>query len=232
MQSLVEAVRESCPVLQVALDLTSLEDALRVAYQVAEKLGSRMFVLEAGTPLIKSVGLSVVRTLRIFGKPVLADTKTADVGALEARLAASVGASAFSVLAIAPEETIRSAVEEARRLGIDVVADMLGVDPADVERVAYRLDRLGVSVLELHVPIDVQRRYGVKADILVEMIAKVKRVFRGLVAVAGGLGKGSVGLVARHGADIIVVGGAITRSSEPGSVALELVREIEEAAGS
>ena len=42
------------PRLQVALDLTSLEEALRIA-KIAWDNGAE--ILEAGTPLIKSVGL-------------------------------------------------------------------------------------------------------------------------------------------------------------------------------
>ncbi|MFX1448880.1 MAG: orotidine 5'-phosphate decarboxylase / HUMPS family protein, partial [Promethearchaeota archaeon] len=71
------------PQLQVALDFESLEEALRIAEEVAPFVD----ILEAGTPLIKSEGIRVVKALKNAypDKLVCADLKTADAGYLEAK---------------------------------------------------------------------------------------------------------------------------------------------------
>ncbi|MFX0011219.1 MAG: orotidine 5'-phosphate decarboxylase / HUMPS family protein, partial [Candidatus Hermodarchaeota archaeon] len=69
------------PSLQVALDLLNLDDALKIASQVAPYVD----ILEAGTPLIKSEGIKAVRTLKETypDKLICADLKIADAGYLE-----------------------------------------------------------------------------------------------------------------------------------------------------
>lgn len=130
MGSLVERLGECGHLLQVALDFTDLRDAIRVGSLTS--LGPAV-ILEAGTPLIKSEGMKSVDILRSLpGRHlVMADTKTADVGGLEARLAFEHGADAMSVLAASSEETIKEAVREAEATGRDVYADLIGFTDLD-----------------------------------------------------------------------------------------------------
>jgi 3-hexulose-6-phosphate synthase/6-phospho-3-hexuloisomerase len=75
------------PHVQVSLDLTSIEDALRVA---AIAVHAGVDWLEAGTPLILAEGLRAVRALhdRFPTVPVVADLKTMDGGYLEVEMMA------------------------------------------------------------------------------------------------------------------------------------------------
>src|SRR3989440_12506339 len=79
------------PVVQVSLDLMTVEDAMPVA-EMAVRAGVDW--LEAGTPLILGEGLHAVKALRARfpGHPVIADLKTMDAGDLEAEMVAKAGA--------------------------------------------------------------------------------------------------------------------------------------------
>ena len=203
-------------ILQVALDFTSLSEALRVAHLMPR---SEAVILEAGTPLIKSRGMQAVRLLKLLpgGHLVMADTKTMDTGALEVSLAAEAGADAVSVLAVAPEETIGEAVDKAKEYGLAVYGDMIGhSDPLEAART---LRRLGVHVALLHIGIDVQRRLGLTASQLRDLIGRVAGEFQGPVAVAGGIKPGETGALASAGASIVVIGGGITKARDPAAAA-------------
>ena len=223
---LVELARMRGPLLQVALDFTDAADALRTLAAVKHSLGEEVFVAEAGTPLVKAAGVGVARLLSAVAapSPVLVDMKTADTGALEARMAAEAGADATTVLGLSPDETIESAASEARRQGIALVADLLGVkDP--VKR-AEELAALGVDIVEVHVGIDAQRALGMTAAELRGLVRRVAEVFPGPVSVAGGLNARTAPAMVEAGASIVVVGGAITRSPDPGAAAKAILEAI------
>lgn len=209
--------------LQVALDVVNLEKALHVASRVAEVCDHAYLLLEAGTPLIKAVGMEAVRRLsELFSDiPVVADTKTADVGSLEAELAISNGAAYMTVLALASEETIAAAVETAHRLGGKVIADLMRV-ANPIERAA-ELVELGVDVVCYHVPIDIQRRGGIDREAVAELAKALKKTVRAELAVAGGITPATAKALAEAGADILVVGRAIYAAPDPGAAAKELL---------
>src|SRR2546428_8946029 len=88
-------VRSMEPVLQVALDHMHLKRALLAAKEAVD--GGADW-LEAGTPLVKSDGLEVVRQLKksFPGKTIAADLKTMDTGAFEVEIAAKARADAIT----------------------------------------------------------------------------------------------------------------------------------------
>lgn len=101
------------------------------AIDLARKLCSAEVVdiVEAGTPLIKAAGVLTVSALRVAcpNAEIMADLKTMDVGALEARLAINAGASIVSVLGAAANETIGEFINETRRFGAKSLIDMISV---------------------------------------------------------------------------------------------------------
>src|SRR6266542_5700458 len=113
------------PIVQLSLDLTSIEEALHVA-----EIGVRAGVdwLEAGTPLILAEGLHGVRALRerFPDTPIVADLKTMDGGYLEAEMMAKAGATHVVVMARAHEETLKCVVKAGRDYGVKVMGDNLG----------------------------------------------------------------------------------------------------------
>ena len=206
--------------LQVALDFVELPRALKVA-EAAVAGGAD--IIEAGTPLIKSEGLDAVRRLReaFPDKTIVADLKTMDAGRIEAEAAAKAGANVMTVLAAAPETTIRECVEAGRHYGIDVAVDLLGV--ADPVAFAARAGELGVAWVDVHCAIDQQMGGADPLSLLKEV-----RTATGLtVAVAGGINSETAAAAAAAGADVIVVGGAITKAIDPTQAAADIRKAID-----
>ncbi len=210
----------SKPRLQVALDFVDLDRALGVA---REAVAGGADILEAGTPLIKSEGLDAVRALReAFPElPLVADMKTMDAGKIEAEAAAKAGASILTVLGAAPEATIRECVESGRHYGIAIAVDLLGLP----EPVAFarRAAELGVAWVDVHCAIDVQMSGGDPLSLLRE----VREATEVTVAVAGGLNSETAPAAVETGADVVIVGGAITKASDPRQAAGDIRRAID-----
>ena len=177
-------------------------------------------ILEAGTPLIKSEGLDVVRKLRAAfpAVTIVADMKTMDAGKIEAECAAKAGANVITVLGPAGDSTIRQCVEAGQHYGIDVAIDLLGL--ADPVAFAKGAAELGVAWLDVHCAIDAQMR----GDDPMALLKEVRAVTELTLAVAGGINSETAAEVAAAGADVIIVGGAITKAVDP-QAATEQIRQ-------
>jgi 3-hexulose-6-phosphate synthase/6-phospho-3-hexuloisomerase len=193
------------PVLQVALDLLNAERALSIA-KVAVRGGADW--LEAGTPLIKSEGMDIIRQLReqFPGKTIVADMKTMDTGALETEMAAKAGADIVCLLAASDDSTILDAVKSARKYGVKIMVDLISV-PDMVAR-AKELEKLGADYLCIHVGIDEQMQGKNPQKVLSSLVKHTNLP----IAVAGGLNSETVSDMILTGARIIIVGGAITKA--------------------
>src|SRR3989475_4867667 len=114
------------PVLQVGLGHMHLKRALLAAKEAVD--GGADW-LEAGTPLIKSEGIDVVRQLKksFPGKTIVADLKTMDTGAFEVEIAAKAGADVVTVMGVTDDATILEAVKAARRYGAKIMGDLMRV---------------------------------------------------------------------------------------------------------
>lgn len=198
--------------IQVALDLTDLLKAVNMARSLCNAGAD---LLEAGTPLIKAFGIGAVGLIKSAcpSAEVVADLKTADVGALEAELAKTAGADSATVMAATNLETIEEFINKARELGLKAVLDTIGVlRPYD--RVKEILDKARPDLVVVHIGIDVQKRRGVTLDQLIAEALKVKEL--GLpVAVAGGIGQRELEKIANTGIDVAIIGRAITSSTSP-----------------
>ncbi len=206
------------PVLQVALDFENLSRAMLAAREAVD--GGADWV-EAGTPLIKSEGLNAVRELKkaFPDHRVVADMKVMDTGAFEVEIAAKSGADLVTVLGAADDDTIAEAVRGGELYGAEVVVDLLGV-PDPVGR-AKRAAELGAGAVCFHIGIDMQMQGKTPFAVLGEL-AKASPI---PVAVAGGLNSETVAEAVRAGAQILIVGGAITKSPQMA----EATRRIREA---
>jgi bifunctional enzyme Fae/Hps len=199
------------PYLQVAIDIPDIDFVKKVLKQLPE---SDHLIIEAGTPLIKRYGLDVVSRIR-EARPnafIVADLKTLDTGNLEARMVADATADAVVISGLAPISTMEKAIKEAKKTGIYAYIDMLNVpDPVKV------LKDLSVKpdIIELHRAIDAE-----DSSYAWGSIPDMKKVHpKLLVAVAGGIGKleegsAKVSEACDAGADIIVIGRAITKAKD------------------
>lgn len=215
------------PALQVALDLIDLTEALKIALELSLNLPREHLIIEAGTPLIKSWGTLAVELLKkITNAIVFADTKTIDVGKLEASMFFDKGADIVSVLSTADDSTVKSMIDEARARGKYVAADL--ITSKDPLMDSKRLIELGASIIVYHIGIDVQLSRGITARDLIKEIEEVRKLsLSPYLAVAGGLKPGTVKPLVASGVDIVIVGGAITKSKDPLGVAKELMKELE-----
>ncbi len=203
-------------ILQVALDLTDIDQALSIAEKAAH--GGAHW-LEVGTPLIKKEGMRAVELMkrRFPDRKIVADLKTMDTGALEVEMAARHGADVVSILGVADDKTIQDAIEVARRYGIRVMVDLIGVK--DKVKRAKELERMGVHYILVHTGIDEQ----VQGKTPLEDLESVVKTVRVPVAVAGGLNLETIPKVIELGATVIIVGGAITKAKDPGEITRKII---------
>ncbi len=223
MQTYLSAPAEiySMPHLQVALDLLSIEDALTIA---GEAVRGGADWLEAGTPLIKNHGMLAVKKLKASFPhcTVVADMKTMDTGDLEVEMAAKNGADVVAVLGLASDFTIKRAVNAARAHGVKIMADLIGVE--DKVRRARELEQLGVDYLLVHTPKDIQKVKLERVNASLEELRRIKRSVSLPIAVAGGINRETLPILKQAGAEIFVVGSAITKAKDVVATTRELCR--------
>src|ERR1700730_12467004 len=117
------------PLLQLALDFTDLEQALKIAAVAYPYFD----LLEIGTPLIIEEGLGALEKLKILypDKLFLADLKIMDAGHLEAKSGFRRGANVVTVLGLADDSTNQGAIAAAQEYDGYLMADLIGLpDPA------------------------------------------------------------------------------------------------------
>lgn len=198
------------PIVQISLDLTSIEEALATA-EIALRAGVDW--LEAGTPLLLAEGLHGVRALRerFPGTPIVADLKTMDGGYLEAEMMAGAGATHVVVMAQAHEETIKCVVQAGRDFGIAVMGDNLGyrtrVDGAK------RLADLGCDFVVHHIGYDERRGIAARGLPMPSPLDELRDVVRAVdvpVQAVGGLSIEQAVRCPEYGAPLVVLGAPLT----------------------
>jgi len=194
-------------VLQVALDLLNEHRALSIAKQ---SIYGGADWLEAGTPLIKSEGMQIVRKLKEKFPDItlVADMKTVDTGAFETEMASKAGADVICVLAASDDSTIIDAIKSARKYGSKVMVDLIGIK--DKVKRSKELEKLEVDYLCVHIGID-EQMIGKKP---LDTLSKIVKNTNIPLAVAGGINSETASDVVKAGASIVIVGGAITKAKD------------------
>jgi len=197
--------------VQVSLDLKTIDDALRMA-SVAVAAGVDW--LEIGTPLALSQGASAVRELRSAfpGHPLVADLKIMDGGYGEAALYASAGADAVVVMGRAHDATIERVCAAARDMGLLVMGDDMGAEDSVSE--ALRLEALGVGMVLHHTGHDHRSAHPeLKLSPLTDLTAIVAATTIPVQAV-GGLGIDQAVSCPSLGAGVVVFGAPLVIDDE------------------
>ncbi|HJJ88742.1 MAG TPA: bifunctional 5,6,7,8-tetrahydromethanopterin hydro-lyase/3-hexulose-6-phosphate synthase [Methanocorpusculum sp.] len=218
------------PYLQVAMDLVDMKQVERVMREVPQ---NDHVIFEAGTPLIKQFGLHVIGEIRKIRQNcfIVADLKTLDTGNLEARMVSNAGGDAAVVSGLAPIETIASFIKEAKKCGIYAIIDMLNV--ADPAKLIENLAKMGGTSLlpqyvEMHRAIDNEDRNEYSwGDIKTIKTIAAKYNAKILVATAGGIRVPVVKKAIDAGADVVVVGRAITASKDIKNAAETFLAELD-----
>jgi 3-hexulose-6-phosphate synthase len=212
-----DAKERKIPRLQVALDFEDLEDALAISKEVAPFVD----ILEAGTPLIKSVGVKAIRVLKEAhpDKLVCADLKTADAGYLEVQMAAKAKADIITILADAYDVTIQEALHAAEDFNVEIMADLI-MSRSPVIRLAGLID-LKYKKTKLHYALvhsGLDRQISRWSPLFeLESVARLREHPR--LAVAGGIRETDISKLIDYPLDIIIVGGRITKAKNPKNAA-------------
>jgi 3-hexulose-6-phosphate synthase len=198
------------PIVQISLDLTSLDEALETA---ALALRAGVDWLEAGTPLILAEGLHGVRELRrsFPGVPIVADLKTMDGGYLEAEMMAKAGATHVVVMARAHTETIKCVVRAGADFGCDVMGDTM-ICP-DMVAAARMMEDLGCDQVIHHIGYDERRGIAAAGGRMPSPLDQLREVVRAVsvpVQAVGGLSLEQAIACPRYGAPLVVLGAPLT----------------------
>jgi 3-keto-L-gulonate-6-phosphate decarboxylase len=137
------------PWVQISIDVLDLEKGMRLA-AMAEQAGADW--VETGTPLITYYGLKAIGAIVGACKkcPVLADLKATDGVAKYFRESGRQGARIATVLAFAPDASIREALRGGKEGGVEVMADLYALPAERLASRAAELERIGVDYLLLH----------------------------------------------------------------------------------
>jgi len=188
------------PVVQVAIDVLNIDDALRVA-EAAVKAGVDW--LEAGTPLVTFAGTDCIGALaRAFpGVPVLADYKCMDGARKYALETKAQGGRLCTVCAQAADATIRTMIAAGKEAGIAIVCDL--INSPDVAARAAEVEALGVDSVYVHWGSD-QKSENPDRDPQLDLRAVVERVNIPVGIATFNADDGARAI--RQGAQIVVIG--------------------------
>lgn len=182
------------------------------SFGVVSAVAEFVDIVEVGTPVLKRFGVAGVVTLKEMasGRPILADAKIIDAGAVEARLLFGAGASLVTVLSVASMATCVAADRVAEEFGGVLVADTIAAAqlPLTADEFPPRFAYLG-----LHLATDRRLAGEAAADVVAQVGPMRQLGYR--VAIAGGISERTIAAVVEAGPDIVVVGSAITQAASP-----------------
>lgn len=210
------------PLIQLALDSLDYDTTVRLA-QVAHRY---VDIIEIGTPCLKVNGLALVKDLkaRFPTKQILVDLKTMDAGYYEAEPFFKAGAAITTVLGTSDLDTIKGVIAVANKYHAKAQVDLINVH--DKAACAKAAAAAGAHIIGIHTGIDQQIAGHTP---FADLEALLKLGLNVQVSVAGGIKASTVQQVVKAGANIIVVGGAITGAKDAGKAASE-IRELVDAA--
>ena len=204
--------------IQLALDTFTITEALEAAHAA----GDAIDIIEAGTVLCLSEGLKAVRALResFPARPIVADIRIARAGRKFADMAFASGADRVTVVGESGMHVIEGALESARANGGHVEVELwAGWQEHDVRTWVDA----GVSHIIAH-------RSGhfpsSEDDEIRATLVRLEPLDLGetKVTLAGGLAQGDLAYFQRDNFDVVAVGSAIVKASDP-RVAAKSIRD-------
>lgn len=190
--------------LQAAIDRVSLERA----DEIIRLTGGYADIIEVGTSLIKDFGLAGsvgVLKAKYPDQCILADIKTCDEGEYEFREAYKAGSDIATVMGFSSVQTIRACQKVALEYGKEYMIDLLEVSE---EKLNELKENFPEAIFCVHLPSDNQGR-GLK-ELVNRMCGQMDGIEK--IAVAGGITSDTVDIVKQAGVDIVIIGGAITKT--------------------
>lgn len=191
--------------LEVAFDDVSVERCCAITDMSPDGID----IVEAGTLMLLREGLHSVRQLRrrYPDKVILADAKIIDAPEVLAGACIDAGADIVTVMASAPDATVRKVIALAHARGKEAFVDLLGV--SDLESRAAYFDELGADYLCIHASKN-------EKTPPFEPFAAARAVVRNAkLAVAGGITTANIAQVMALHPDVVIVGSGIYQAEDP-----------------
>ncbi|RLM26724.1 3-keto-L-gulonate-6-phosphate decarboxylase [Brenneria alni] len=210
----------SRPLLQLALDHTDLDAALLTV----AKLKKHVDIIEAGTILCISEGLTAVRKLREQCPEhiIVADLKVADAGETLAKQAFSAGANWMTVICAAPLATVARAQEVASQYGGEIQIELFGRWTLD-DAQAWR--KLGVKQAIYHRGRDAQASgQNWSQDDLKTMAALTELGIE--LSITGGITPADLPLFSDISVQAFIAGRALADAENPSAIATAFHQQI------
>jgi 3-hexulose-6-phosphate synthase len=197
----------SKPLFQVAFDSLDVKETLHLVELVQDYVD----ILEIGTALLKKEGVRIIERIKNLypKKLVFADTKTVDLGKIEAQIVFEAGADMMSVCGIASDETIELAIHEAHALEKKVLIDLIGL--GNSYRQVKRFSYLHPDYLAVHTGFD-ERNTNDNLFEKVEIISQISPI---PLCISGGIRLDDIPYLLVFHPAIIAVDSAILNSSTP-----------------
>ncbi len=204
--------------LQITLDILQLDEAL----EYLDKIQEYADIIEVGTPLSLMEGIRAVREIkeRYPNITVLDDIKLCDGGKRSVRACLEEGADIVTVLGVSDDATILAGIQEAHKLGKELMVDMIHVNSKELPKRLRQVDEMGADIIGIHVGVDAQAE-GKRPLEALKIAASV--VKNGKISVAGGLKNDkNLSQILKLHPDILVVGNGIRKASDPSKAAAEI----------
>ncbi len=192
--------------LQISFELTSIEDAVAIAKDVAE-FGD---ILEVGSLLLLSKGVRAIEAFRTEfpDHTLLADAKLCDRASDMVNLCVDAGANYVTVLAGTDNRTILRASDTAHNRGAKISLDL--VDAYSMGQSARDAKSLGADIVLFHRSHD-----GGDVTKMTEQWQFTKGNTEVPIFISGNITKEKLDSVVTLGADGVVVGAAIVDADNP-----------------
>ena len=216
----MEKLPISGPIVQVAIDVLTIDEALRVG-EAAVKAGADW--LEAGTPLITFEGVKAIGALaREFpGVPVLADYKMMDGVRKYVLETANQGGRICTICSVASDASIREAVKAAEEGGVTLMVDLYAAP--DIAKRAVQMVEFGADSVYVHWGAD-QRNESPSYDSVMDLTAVVNAV-----KIPVGAATWSLQDAVRAktlGASVFVIGMPLIKAADPEAALREYVAAV------
>lgn len=208
------------PRVQVALDVTSDEEATRLAAAALEAGADQ---LEIGKPLVEFLGLRGVAPIiaRFPGVRFELDLMIMAGAARYVEAAADMGAKGVTVSALVPQVSVEDAIAAGDEHGVRVCVDLFNVaEPVAMARMA---DGMGAGAIMVHVGVD-QRRHDPRFSQLAELRQIASSVSAPVAYATYDIADARAAVAA--GASEIVQGAPLIEADDPGAALAEFIDEV------
>lgn len=208
------------PMLQVALDNQSMDDAYRTTRLIANEVD----IIEVGTILCVAEGVRAVRDLKALypDRIVLADAKIADAGKILSRMCFEANADWVTVICCADINTTKGALEVAKEFNGDVQIELTGFWTWEQ---AQEWRDAGILQVVYHRSRDAQAAGVAWSDVDISAIKRLTSMgFK--VTVTGGLALEDLPLFKGIPIHVFIAGRSIRDAADPVASAREFKRAI------